>query len=160
MSALIVTTDVALARVAAIQAIHVLNINDLANALKSALVPGEPVTVKLIRHGEQATQAVGYLGDGTMIVAEDGAGHIGETVTMTVTSSLQTSAGRLIFARIGTEAPDPASAVPVPPQPADSHEPEAAPPADGAAEPAVPRSPFPPKQPRTLRTGTPRNPRR
>jgi uncharacterized protein YacL len=165
MSAVVMTTDVGLARVAAIQAVPVLNIHDLANAVKSALVPGEPVTVKLIRQGEQASQAVGYLGDGTMVVAEDGAPHIGQTMTMTVTSSLQTSAGRLIFARIGEESPSDGS-----PSHADAHEPspvaEAAPapvngvelPADPSAQ--APRSPFPPKQPRTIRTGTPRNPRR
>lgn len=158
MSAMVVTTDVGLARVAAIQAVPVLNIHDMANALKSALVPGEPVTVKLIRHGEQATQGVGYLGDGTMVVAEDGAPHIGETVTMTVTSSLQTSAGRLIFARIGAETagaehtPHTHAEPPAPEGPANEPEP--------APEAAQARTPFPPKQPRTLRTGTPRNPRR
>ena len=101
MSAMILTSDVALARIAAIQNVQVLNLNDLANAVKSALVPGEQITVKLLRQGEQAGQAVGYLADGTMIVAEDGGAYIGQSMPMVVTSSLQTSAGRLIFARIG-----------------------------------------------------------
>lgn len=162
MSAMVVTTDMGLARVASIQSVPVLNINDLANAVKSALVPGEQVTVKLIRQGEQASQAVGYLSDGTMVVAEDGAGHIGETLTMTVTSSLQTSAGRLIFARIG-EAGAPAQEAgseesaqePVVEVPSVQQEAEQGPPAA-----SQPRSPFPPKPPRTFKTGTPRNPRR
>ncbi|GJQ29021.1 MAG: hypothetical protein HBSAPP03_09050 [Phycisphaerae bacterium] len=100
MPALIMTSDMGLARVAAIQNIGVLNLNDLANALKSALVPGESLTLKLIRPGEQPGQAVGFLPDGTMIVVEDGAPRIGQTTPLTVTSSLQTSAGRLIFARL------------------------------------------------------------
>jgi uncharacterized protein YacL len=167
MPAVIVTADVALARVAAIQSVPVLNLNDLANAVKMTLVPGEPVTVKLMRQGEQAGQAVGYMPDGTMIVAEDGAGHIGQLVTMIVTSSLQTSAGRLIFARIGEEGADPeAAGAPAP----SAHETVQAPTdaANGAASSTetpehgsegAGRSPFPPK-PRPIRAGTPRNPRR
>jgi uncharacterized protein YacL len=167
MPAVIVTADVALARIAVIQSVQVLNLNDLANAVKMALVPGEPVTVKLMRQGEQAGQAVGYLPDGTMIVAEDGASQIGQTVTMVVTSSLQTSAGRLIFARIGAEAAEaPAPVVPAEAASAPEQTPDAAPSATdasanggagGGEQPA--RSPFPPK-PRPVRAGTPRNPRR
>jgi uncharacterized protein YacL len=165
MPAVIVTADVGLARVAAIQSVAVLNLNDLANAVKMALVPGEPVTVKLMRQGEQAGQAVGYLGDGTMIVAEDGASQIGQTVTMVVTSSLQTSAGRLIFARIGESSAEAGA-------PAPASTPESAAEVAATPEPAPPensgsanggehagRSPFPPK-PRPIRAGTPRNPRR
>jgi uncharacterized protein YacL len=168
MPAVIVTADVGLARVAAIQSVPVLNLNDLANAVKMALVPGEPVTVKLMRQGEQAGQAVGYMPDGTMIVAEDGAGQIGQTVTMVVTSSLQTSAGRLIFARIGESGSEAGPAVAVPASTTEGAAEVAA-----AAEPAAlenggsaanggdhaGRSPFPPK-PRPIRAGTPRNPRR
>lgn len=105
MSAGIMTLDSGLAKVAAISSVPILNLNDLANALKSSLVPGENVTVKLLRAGEQPGQAVGYLPDGTMVVAEDGAGHLGETLALTVTSSLQTSAGRLIFARANLAPP-------------------------------------------------------
>jgi uncharacterized protein YacL len=99
--ALIATTDVALSRVAAIHNVGVMNIHELANATRPSLVPGELVTLKLVKLGEQHGQGVGYLPDGTMVVAEDGAARVGEVVTMTVSSSLQTSAGRLIFARIG-----------------------------------------------------------
>lgn len=176
MSAQVATTDVGLARVAQIHGVPVLNIHDLANALKSALVPGEQVTLKLVRHGEQPTQGVGYLPDGTMVVAEDGAHAIGQTVSMTVTSSLQTSAGRLIFARIQVAdapphnehlPPAPVQAEPEP-QPAsasiESPAAEAAAPeqtsSNGSSEPAPARTPFPPKPPRTIKSGTPRNPRR
>lgn len=154
MPAVIVTGDTGLARVAAIQNVVVLNINDLSNALKSSLVAGEGLTLKVLRAGEQPGQGVGYLPDGTMVVVEDGEGRIGETVELVVASSLQTSAGRLVFAR--QAQPE------APPQPA--------PPADAVAElqpvaaapdaPARPRSPFPPKAPASLRSGTPRNPRR
>lgn len=161
MPALIVTADVALARVAAIQSVQVLNLNDLANAVKMALVPGEPVTVKLMRQGEQAGQAVGYLPDGTMIVVEDGAPQIGQTVTAVVTSSLQTSAGRLIFARIGdgeAVGADAAVESAKPEQVAEASAQEPGPNgANGGEQPA--RTPFPPK-PRPVRAGTPRNPRR
>jgi uncharacterized protein YacL len=99
-SATIVTTDTGLARVANIQGLTILNLNDLANALKPALVPGERLSLKLIRAGGQAGQAVGFLPDGTMVVAENGFASIGQTVELTVTSSMQTSAGRLIFGRM------------------------------------------------------------
>jgi len=177
MSAMVATTDVGLARVANIQGVPVLNIHDLANAVKSALVPGEQVTVKLVRQGEQSTQAVGYLPDGTMVVAEDGAPMIGQSATMTVTSSLQTSAGRLIFARIGTDTPShTGTLIPRVEQPqsevtpqlteqpaAPSQEPtnpESTPMSNGTGDHTPQRTPFPPKPPRTMKSGTPRNPRR
>lgn len=100
MPALVVTSDIGLARNAQIQGVGVLNLNDLANALKPSLLPGSAVSVRLIRQGEQPAQGVGYLDDGTMVVAEDGAGRIGQAVTLTVTGALQTSGGRLIFARL------------------------------------------------------------
>lgn len=100
MPALVVTSDIGLARNAQIQGVSVLNLNDLANALKPSLLPGSTVSVRLIRQGEQAAQGVGYLDDGTMVVAEDGSGRIGQTVSLTVTGALQTSGGRLIFARL------------------------------------------------------------
>jgi uncharacterized protein YacL len=111
----VVTLDSGLAKVGAIQGVPVLNIHELSNALKSSLVPGEPVTVRLVRQGEQVQQAVGYLADGTMVVAEDGASRVGQTVELVVVSSLQTSAGRLIFARLANpEAPGVAADVSVP----------------------------------------------
>ncbi|HLO41369.1 MAG TPA: hypothetical protein VK176_10130 [Phycisphaerales bacterium] len=96
---LIVTTDSGLARIATIQGATVLNVNDLATALRPALAAGEVVSVRLVKPGEQAGQAVGYLADGTMIVAEDGGPFIGREVPLMVISTLQTSAGRLVFAR-------------------------------------------------------------
>lgn len=103
MTGIIVSADVGLNRVAGIQGVRVLNLNDVANSLKPSLIPGEQISIKLIKPGEQPGQGVGYLEDGTMIVAEDGAAAIGEQVTLTVTSTLQTSAGRLLFGRIVPE---------------------------------------------------------
>jgi uncharacterized protein YacL len=100
MPASIVTADLGLKRVAGIQGVAVLNLNDVANALKPSFIPGEQITLRLIKPGEQAGQAVGYLPDGTMVVAEDGAAHVSHEVVLVVTSSLQTSAGRLVFGRV------------------------------------------------------------
>lgn len=105
MTGIIVSADVGLNRVAGIQGVRVLNLNDVANSLKPALIPGEQISIKLIKMGEQPGQGVGYLEDGTMLVAEDGAAYVGEQVTLTVTSTLQTSAGRLLFGRIVPEEP-------------------------------------------------------
>lgn len=100
MPAMLVTLDVALARIASIQKIQILNLNDLANALKPVVIPGKMIRVELIKPGEQHGQAVGYLADGTMIVAEDGYAYIGQTKDLVITSSMQTAAGRLLFARV------------------------------------------------------------
>lgn len=100
MPAMLVTLDVALSRIAMIQKIPVLNINDLANALKPVVIPGKMIHVELIKPGEQHGQAVGYLPDGTMVVAEDGYAYIGQTRDLVITSSMQTAAGRLLFARV------------------------------------------------------------
>jgi len=99
MQGMVVTADVALARVAEIHGIPVLNLNDVANALKPSLVPGEQLRVHLDKPGEQDGQAIGYLADGTMIVAEHASELIGDAADLEVTSSLQTSAGRMIFAK-------------------------------------------------------------
>ena len=104
LPAILITTDTGLARVAAVHDIAVLNLNDLANALKPNVLPGEALDVTLIKKGEQHGQGVGYLDDGTMVVAENGGDRVGERVTLTVTSAMQTSAGRLIFGRIGASA--------------------------------------------------------
>lgn len=100
MPGTIVTTDLGLNRVASIQGVSVLNINDLANALKPNVIPGEPLSVHLLKRGEQPGQGVGYLEDGTMVIAENGEPAIGTDVTLIVKSTMQTSAGRLIFGRI------------------------------------------------------------
>ena len=80
--------------------IQVLNINDLANALKPVALPGEEMEVLIVKEGKEQNQGVGYLDDGTMIVVEGGKQAIGQTVTVSVTSVLQTSAGRMIFAKM------------------------------------------------------------
>jgi uncharacterized protein YacL len=101
----VVTNDYNLNKIARLQGVDVINLNDLANALKPIVLPGEGLTVKLLKRGEEPGQGVGYLDDGTMVVAEQGGYHLGETIRLTVTSVLQTSAGRMIFGRIDQGAP-------------------------------------------------------
>lgn len=96
----IMTNDYNLNRVAELQGVPVLNINDLANAVKAAYLPGEELSVKIIQEGKEYGQGVGYLEDGTMVVVEDGQQHIGDEQSVTVTKVLQTTAGRMIFARL------------------------------------------------------------
>jgi len=96
----VVTNDYNLNKIAQLRGVGVININDLANALKPVVLPGEMMTVKVIKPGEELGQGVGYLDDGTMVVAEDGEAHIGGRVKLIVTSTTQTSAGRLIFGRV------------------------------------------------------------
>lgn len=96
----IVTNDFNLNKVAEIQGIDVLNINDLANAVKQMVVPGENINVYLLREGKEQGQAVAYFEDGTMIVVDNGRRFIGSTVMAEVTSVLQTSAGRMVFAKV------------------------------------------------------------
>jgi uncharacterized protein YacL len=95
----ILTNDYNLNRVAEIQGVTVLNINELANAVKAILLPGETLQVNVIQEGKEAGQGVGYLDDGTMVVVEDGVRHIRSNIPVTVTKVLQTTAGRMIFAR-------------------------------------------------------------
>jgi len=183
MSALVVTLDSGLARIAELQSVGVLNINDLSNALRPTFVTGEVLSLKLVRRGEQHQQGVGYLPDGTMVVAENGAAAIGENVALTVTSMVQTSAGRLVFGRIAEAVPSAG---------AEGERQTEQPPAEGSAGAVVaesaalmgaenvsdghatdlsgpetaadlqrePGSPYPPKAPRSMRAGSPRNPRR
>ncbi|MFA4889859.1 MAG: PIN domain-containing protein [Candidatus Omnitrophota bacterium] len=100
LGAKILTVDFNLNRVATIQGIRVLNINELANALKSVVFPGEQMQVKLIKEGKEHNQAIGYLDDGTMVVVEDARRLLGQEVKVAVTSVLQTQAGRMIFTKI------------------------------------------------------------
>jgi uncharacterized protein YacL len=95
----LVTNDYNLNKVAVLQGVDVLNINELANALKPVFLPGEDLKVQIIKHGKEAGQGVAYLDDGTMIVVEGGDNYIGSNITVSVTSILQTVAGRLIFAK-------------------------------------------------------------
>ena len=96
----VVTNDFNLNKVAAIKDVDVLNINELANTLKPVVLPGEEMKLFLVKEGKENNQAVAYLDDGTMIVVEEGRRHIGQTMTVTVTGVLQTSAGRMIFGKI------------------------------------------------------------
>ncbi|MFC7746629.1 PIN/TRAM domain-containing protein [Lentibacillus kimchii] len=99
MDGIVVTNDFNLNKVCDLQEVPVLNINDLANAVKPVVLPGEELTVHVIKDGKEHNQGVAYLDDGTMIVVEDGHGHIGKKIEVLITSVLQTSAGRMIFAK-------------------------------------------------------------
>ena len=99
----ILTNDFNLNRVAELQGVSILNVNELANAVKSVLLPGEIIDVSIIQEGREAGQGVAYLDDGTMVVVEDGRGQLNTEATVTVTKVLQTAAGRMIFARLGEE---------------------------------------------------------
>lgn len=100
LDAAILTNDYNLNKVAELQGVRVLNINELANAVKTVLLPGESLRVQVIQEGKELDQGVGYLDDGTMVVIEDGKRHIGETCEVCVTRVLQTVAGRMIFAQL------------------------------------------------------------
>ncbi len=97
----IVTNDFNLNRVAQLQGVRVLNINELANAVKALFLPGESLEIEIIQEGKEPGQGVGYLDDGTMVVIEDGKPYIGQRAEVMVTKVLQTSAGRMLFARVG-----------------------------------------------------------
>lgn len=104
LGAAILTNDYNLNRVAELQAVTVLNVNELANAVKTVLLPGEVFTIHVLQAGKEQGQGVGYLDDGTMVVVEDGSSYIGETIDVTVSKVLQTAAGRMIFARFDNES--------------------------------------------------------
>jgi uncharacterized protein YacL len=96
----IITNDYNLNRVAQLQGIRVLNINELANAVKTAVLHGESLKVRIIQEGTEPNQGVGYLDDGTMVVVEDGRRYIDHNLDVTVTKVLQTAQGRMIFAQL------------------------------------------------------------
>ncbi|MCZ6600888.1 MAG: PIN domain-containing protein [Acidobacteria bacterium] len=96
----LVTNDFNLNKVARVRDIPVLNINDLANALKPVVLPGEPMRVFVLKTGKEAGQGVAYLDDGTMVVVDDGRDHVGKNVDILVTSVLQTTAGKMFFGRM------------------------------------------------------------
>lgn len=150
-----VTTDSGLARVAAIHDVPVVNLNALSASLRPSVSTGESLTVTVVKPGEQPGQGVAYLDDGTMIVVENGGGLIGEEVAVVVTGALQTSAGRLVFARAtDLDAPEPSPTA----EPEIASEPVPEPPlADGASG-DRPQGPLGPRRPSHGRT--PRNPRR
>lgn len=99
LDARIVTTDFNLNKVAQVQGVEVVNLNDVAHALRPDVLPGEKLSVKILRSGENAGQGVGYLNDGTMVVAEDCASKVGQQVELVVTNVRQTSSGRMIFSK-------------------------------------------------------------
>ncbi len=97
MNGKIITNDFNLNKVAELQGIKILNVNELANALKPVVLPGELMVVKVIKEGKEPGQGVAYLDDGTMVIVDHASRHLGETVEVAVTSVLQTTAGRMIF---------------------------------------------------------------
>ncbi|MEW6041807.1 MAG: PIN domain-containing protein, partial [Elusimicrobiota bacterium] len=99
LNGLVITTDFNLNKIATLQGIVVLNVNDLANALKPIYLPGEVMSVYVVKEGKEHDQGVGYLDDGTMVVVEEGRKFIGRKIEVAVTSALQTSAGRMIFTK-------------------------------------------------------------
>ena len=103
MNCPILTNDFNLNRVADLQGVKILNINDLSNAVKVVLLPGEEFAIEVIQEGKEYQQGVGYLDDGTMVVIENGQKHLNKSIEVTVTKILQTSAGRMIFAKPTTE---------------------------------------------------------
>jgi uncharacterized protein YacL len=100
LGARVVTNDFNLNKIAQLQGVEVINLNELANALKLVALPGEVLNVRIVKQGDQLGQGVGYLDDGTMVVVEQGRSYIGQEVAITVTSVLQTPAGRMIFGKI------------------------------------------------------------
>jgi uncharacterized protein YacL len=102
----LVTTDYNLSKVALVRGVDIININDLASTLKVVALPGETMEIKIIKPGEEAEQGIGYLDDGTMVVVEGARNKIGREVLLSVTSSLQTSAGKMIFGKFERFAQD------------------------------------------------------
>jgi len=95
----IVSNDLNLNRVATLQGVKVLSINELANAVKPVILPGEDITLRIVQEGKEAGQGIGFLDDGTMVVIEGGRRYLDTDVNITVTRVLQTAAGRMIFAQ-------------------------------------------------------------
>jgi len=106
LEGVIVTNDFNLNKVAMLQGVQVLNVNELANVLKPVVLPGEVMRVGIVKEGKEPNQGVAYLDDGTMIVIEDGRKHMNETMNVIVNSVLQTAAGKMIFARVRTDEDD------------------------------------------------------
>lgn len=149
----IVTTDYNLNKVAQIHGVEVLNVNDLANTMKSQAIPGDVLTIEIVKPGEGEGQGVGYMPDGTMVVVEEAAGSVGESISLMVTNSLQTSAGRMIFGKLVD-----ADQLPDDPEPATPEPPHRDPESLAQAATAQPRSTEPPGRRPVARSR--RNPRR
>lgn len=101
------TTDFNLAKVAAVEGVKVLNVNELAQSLRPITLPGETITIKIIQRGSNRDQGVGYLDDGTMIVVDGGARYVGKTVPVTVTRMHQTVAGKMVFGQVKNKQEQP-----------------------------------------------------
>jgi uncharacterized protein YacL len=99
INATLLTNDYNLSKVASVQKVPVLNVNDLVNAVRPSYLPGDNIDIKILKEGKEPSQGIGYLDDGTMVVVEEGSGYVGGEVRVVVTSALQTSAGRMIFAK-------------------------------------------------------------
>jgi uncharacterized protein YacL len=99
INATLLTNDYNLCKVASVQKVPVLNVNDLVNAVRPSYLPGDNIDIKVLKEGKEPSQGIGYLDDGTMVVVEEGSGYVGGEVRVVVTSALQTSAGRMIFAK-------------------------------------------------------------
>jgi uncharacterized protein YacL len=118
--AVLCTTDYNLGKVAAVEGIHVLNINELAQGLRPVALPGETLKIKIIQKGSNRDQGVGYLDDGTMIVVDGAARHINKVMPVTVTRMHQTVAGKMVFGQIREDRRDVAEAAKAQPEPADA----------------------------------------
>jgi len=105
LKAKIITNDFNLNKIAKLQGIEVLNINELANALRPVVLPGEVLRLQILKEGKEQGQGIAYLEDGTMVVVENGSRHLGREVEVSVTSILQTTAGRLIFTTLKESEP-------------------------------------------------------
>jgi uncharacterized protein YacL len=105
----VLTNDANLSKLAELSGVAVLNLNELATTLKPVALPGEPMQVHVLREGKEAGQGVAYLDDGTMVVVDQGKKCLGQTVDVTVTSVLQTAAGRMIFTRLREDEAVPGS---------------------------------------------------
>ena len=154
MQGRVMTNDFNLNKIAELRGVDVININDLAKALRPVVLPGEHMTVKLVKPGESPTQGVGYLDDGTMVVVEDGRAHLDHDVDLVVTSTLQTSAGRMIFGKFAREedaaSPPPTAKAPTPIADASTKN----------EDPNQASGPYPPQGVRKSGNGSRRNPRR
>lgn len=95
----LLTNDYNLSKVASVQKVPVLNVNDLVNAVRPTYLPGDNIDLKILKEGKEPSQGIGYLNDGTMVVVEEGSNYVGNELRVVVTSALQTSAGRMIFAK-------------------------------------------------------------
>ncbi len=100
MNGVIISVDFNLSKVAAVKKVKVLNLNELSNSVKPIALPGEKMDLMILKEGKEPGQGVSYLEDGTMVVIENGGEYIGKNAVITVTTSLQTNAGRIVFGRI------------------------------------------------------------